>query len=90
MTLVTEQYVHFLLDVNGRPPQRCRVSFAALAALEGTYPATANNRDQCTRLFMKHRRLIEAIARMKFSGLTESTTWVTVEAEDLTLQFDHH
>lgn len=84
MAVATERYVHFLLDLNGRPPQRCRVSFTALAALEGTGELTTH-REQSMRLFMKHRRFIESIARMKWSGLAEPTKWVTVAAEDLDL-----
>jgi hypothetical protein len=84
MAVATERYVHFLIDVNGKPPQRCRVSFAALATLEGVIALTAH-REQCMRLFMKHRRVIEAIARMKLSELQQPTTWVTIAAEDLDL-----
>jgi hypothetical protein len=32
MAIASDKYVHFQLDIDGRLPQRCRVSFAALAA----------------------------------------------------------
>jgi hypothetical protein len=84
MAIASDKYVHFQLDMEGRPPQRCRVSFAALAALEGIGPLHAH-RDQSMRFFMKHRRLIEAIATRKSSLVKEPTKWVSIAAEDLAL-----
>jgi hypothetical protein len=52
--------------------------------LDGTFALSAY-REQSMRLFMKHRRVIEAIARMKSSALEEPTKWVTIAAEDLDL-----
>lgn len=82
MAVASERYVHFLLDLARRPPQRCRVSLRALAMLEGTSGAELH---QFTILFLKHRGIIEATARMKLSEQRESTKWVTVAAEDLDL-----
>jgi hypothetical protein len=86
MAVASERYVHFLLDLAGRPPQRCRVSLRALATLEGTCPTTTQLAHS-TGLFLKHRRAIEATARMKLSDAKEKEPpkWVTVAAEDLDL-----
>lgn len=85
MAVASERYVHFLLDLAGRPPQRCRVSMRALATLEGICPTTAQLHHS-TGLFLKHRGKIEATARMKLSGQNEAPKWVTVAAEDLDLE----
>jgi hypothetical protein len=82
MAIASERYVHFLIDLDGRLPQRCRVSFLALAFLEGSSPLDAH-RDQCIRLFMKHRRVIEDIARRKSLLLREPAKWVSIAAGDL-------
>jgi hypothetical protein len=84
MAVVSERYVHFLLDLAGRPPQRCRVSLRALASLEGIRPSTAQLQHS-RGLFLKHRGIIEATARMKLSEEKETSEWVTVAAEDLDL-----
>jgi hypothetical protein len=84
MAIASERYVHFLLDLAGRPPQRCRVSLRALATLEGICPSTAHPAHS-TGLFLRHRGIIEATARMKLSEEKEPTKWVTVAAEDLEL-----
>jgi hypothetical protein len=75
MAVASERFVHFLVDLNGKPPQRCRVSFAALDILEGASILKAH-RDQSMRLFMKHRRLIEAVARRKVLLATEKAKWI--------------
>jgi hypothetical protein len=84
MAIASDRYVHFQLDMDGRLPQRCRVTFTALAAIEGTGPLHAH-RDQSMRLFMKHRRRIEAIATKKSFLVKEPTKWVSIAAEDLDL-----
>jgi hypothetical protein len=82
MAIASERFVHFLVDVPGRVPQRCRVSFTVLAILEGTGVLNAH-RDQSMRLFMKHRRLIEAADRRKLFLAKEPAKWISVAAEDL-------
>lgn len=82
VVIASERYVHFLVDLDGRLPQRCRISFLALAFLEGSSPLDAH-RDQSMRLFMKHRRVIEDIARRKTLLLKEPAQWVSVAAGDL-------
>lgn len=82
MAVASERYVHFLVDVSGRLPQRCRVSLAALAALEGTCPINTQL-DRATGLFLKHRRMIEAVARIKLSDAKEPTKWLTIAADDV-------
>ena len=84
MALAGERFVHFLVDLDGRPPQRCRISFTALAIMEGGVPLGAH-RDQAMRVFIKHRRMIEAIARIKISRLTEPAKWISIGVDDLTL-----
>ncbi|MEH2469246.1 hypothetical protein V1281_001501 [Nitrobacteraceae bacterium AZCC 2161] len=83
MAVAGERFVHFLLDLDGSPPQRCRVSFAALALLEEMVPLSAH-RDQSMRIFRKHRRMIEGIARTKVSTLKAPTKWISILAGDLT------
>jgi hypothetical protein len=85
MAVASERFVHFLVDLNGKPPQRCRVSFAALTILEGASILNAH-RDQSMRLFIKHRRLIEAVARRKVLLATEKAKWISIAAEDLDLR----
>ncbi len=85
MVSASERYVHFLVDLSGRPPQRCRVSLRALAALEGSCPFTTEL-DQATRLFLKHRRLIEAVARMKLSKAKDPAKWLTIAVDDVDLR----
>ena len=84
MAVASERYVHFLVDVTGRPPQRCRVSLGALATLEGICPANALLL-QATRLFLKYRRVIESAAKMKLYAAKEPTRWITIAADDLDL-----
>jgi hypothetical protein len=84
MAIASERYVHFLIDVPGRLPQRCRVSFAALATLEGIGLLNAH-RDQSMRVFMKHRRLIEAVARRKQFLSQDQAKWLLIAMEDLDL-----
>jgi hypothetical protein len=84
MAIASERYVHFLVDLSGRLPQRCRVSFTALAILEGVSILNAH-REQSMRLFMKHRRLIEDVARRKLFLTKEPAKWISVVAEDLDL-----
>jgi hypothetical protein len=84
MAIASERFVHFLIDVCGMPPQRCRVSFSALAILEGISLLNAH-RDQSMRLFMKHRRLIEDVARRKLFLSKEPAKWISIVAEDLNL-----
>jgi hypothetical protein len=79
MAVASERYVHFLL----RPPQRCRVSLSALAALAGICPRTAHPAHS-TGLFLKHHgdyrgNRADEVVR------AEPTKWVTVAAEDLDL-----
>jgi hypothetical protein len=86
MVFASERYVHFLIDVAGTLPQRCRVSMSALASLEGICPTTAQL-DQATRLFLKHRSVIETTARVKLSAAKEPTKWLTIAADDLDVAF---
>jgi hypothetical protein len=44
MAIASDKYIHFLIDTDGRP-QRCRVTFGALAMLEG-YEIPYVHRDQ--------------------------------------------
>ena len=83
MAAENEKYVHFLLDVGGRPPQRCRVSFTALALLEGVCIPDVD-RHQSMQIFMKHRELIEAIAKRKLFLSKEPAKWVSIAEDDLT------
>ena len=83
MAIASNKYVHFLIDMDGRP-QRCRVSFGALAMLEG-FDLPYAHRDQSIRIFIKHRRVIEAIARKKIFSIKPPTDWVLITAEDLDL-----
>jgi hypothetical protein len=82
MVFASERFVHFLVDIPGRSPQRCRISLLALATLEGMCPDTAQL-DQSTVLFLKHRRTIEKIALMKSAATAGPTRWVTVSVGDL-------
>lgn len=82
MVFASERYVHFLVDVAGRPPQRCRVSLGALANLEGRCPTTARL-DQASRLFLKHRPTIEALAQMKLASAKEPMKWLTIATDDV-------
>jgi hypothetical protein len=82
MAVASERYVHFLLDQEGKPPQRCRVSFAALTLTEWPAQPIAN-RHQSVRVFMKHRWMIEAIARIKLSRMKDPTKWISIEADDV-------
>lgn len=82
MAVASERYVHFLLDQEGKPPQRCRISFAALTLIEWPDQPIAN-RNQSVRVFMKHRWMIEAIARIKLSRMKERSKWVSIDADDV-------
>jgi hypothetical protein len=84
MVFASERYVHFLVDMTGRPPQRCRVSLGALATLEGICPTTARL-DHASRLFLKHRPTIEALARMKLASTREPGKWLTIATDDVDL-----
>jgi hypothetical protein len=82
MAFASERYVHFLLDIAGRPPQRCRVSFSALAILEGIHPVPTPPH-RATALFLKHRKTIEAVAREKFKSSAYPQAWISVDADDV-------
>jgi len=81
MAVASERYVHFLVDVSSRLPQRCRVSLAALAALEGACP-TSTHLSRATPLFLKHRRTIEELARGKLNAAKEPVKWISISACD--------
>ncbi len=80
--MTSERYVHFLVKVTSGLPQRCRVSLRVLATLDGTCPISAQL-EQATRLFLKHHRMIESLARRKLSSSKEPMKWVTIAANDL-------
>ncbi len=83
MAIASDKYIHFLIDTNGSP-QRCRVSFGALAMLEG-YEIPYVHRDLSMRIFIRHRRVIEAIARRKISNIKLPAEWILITPEDLDL-----
>jgi hypothetical protein len=82
MAVANERYVHFLLDQERGPAQRCRISFAALTLIEWPDEPIIH-RHHSLRIFMKHRWMIEEIARIKLTRMKEPMKWISIDAGDV-------